>query len=396
MKKKALFVINSLDCGGAEKSLVSLLSLFDYEKYDVYLQMFNNKGMFLNLLPCEIIVLPEIDFYQFLKLNIAKQLLSFKPDYLISRLNLTIQLKYNNLNNHKLHEAQVFWQTCGQAVRKHQGHYDIAFAWGQGNPTHYVADKVEADIKLAWINADYESAGHNKAFDKKYYAKYNHIVSVSDNLLKKTKLVFPQFKDKMTCILDIQNYELANKMSKAKKIQPKRVGTRIVTTGRMVEIKNYVLAVEAANILKNDGYDFEWIFVGDGNDRPNVESKIKEYGLEKQVILAGEQSNPYPYIAGADIYVQTSKFEGYCLTLAEARMFNRPSVSTDFEIVYNQLVDGQNGLIVKMTPQAVANGIKRLITDKVLYSHIQENLKKEKKGNAEEIEKIYQLFNGEL
>ena len=35
MKKKILFVINSMGCGGAEKSLLSLLSLLDYDRYDV-------------------------------------------------------------------------------------------------------------------------------------------------------------------------------------------------------------------------------------------------------------------------------------------------------------------------------------------------------------------------
>lgn len=50
MKKKLLFVINSLGCGGAEKSLVSLLSLIDYDKYDIDLQMFQFGGMFESLL----------------------------------------------------------------------------------------------------------------------------------------------------------------------------------------------------------------------------------------------------------------------------------------------------------------------------------------------------------
>lgn len=60
MKKKILFVINSLGCGGAEKSLVSLLSLMDYQRYDVDLLMFNPGGMFMSLLPQAVHVLPSL------------------------------------------------------------------------------------------------------------------------------------------------------------------------------------------------------------------------------------------------------------------------------------------------------------------------------------------------
>ena len=54
MRKRVLFVINSMGCGGAEKSLLSLLSLLDYEKYYVTLQMFSGGGMFEELLPPEV------------------------------------------------------------------------------------------------------------------------------------------------------------------------------------------------------------------------------------------------------------------------------------------------------------------------------------------------------
>lgn len=93
----------------------------------------------------------------------------------------------------------------------------------------------------------------------------------------------------------------------------------------------------------------------------------------------------------ADIYVQTSKFEGYCLTLAEARMLNIPCVTTNFDVVYAQMIDGDNGLVVEMNAEAVADGIIRLATDQELYQHIKRFQEREKKGNVEEIEKFYAL-----
>ena len=92
--------------------------------------------------------------------------------------------------------------------------------------------------------------------------------------------------------------------------------------------------------------------------------------------------------------MQTSRFEGYCLTLTEARILNRPCVTTRFDVVYDQMVEGENGLVVDMTPEAVAEGILRLIQDHALYEHIQEYQRSEKKGNTEEIENLYALIDG--
>ena len=52
--KKILFMINSMCVGGAEKSLSSLLNLFDYQRYDVYLQMINRGSTFEKLLPPQV------------------------------------------------------------------------------------------------------------------------------------------------------------------------------------------------------------------------------------------------------------------------------------------------------------------------------------------------------
>ena len=88
MKKKILFVIDSLNCGGAEKSLISLLSLLDYNKYEVDLQLSKIEGMFLELLPKEVNVLPELYFYKFCELSILNQIKTFNYNYISSKTKL--------------------------------------------------------------------------------------------------------------------------------------------------------------------------------------------------------------------------------------------------------------------------------------------------------------------
>ena len=392
-KKKILFVINSLGCGGAEKSLVSLLPLIDYSKYEVDLQMFNPTGMFLELLPNEINILPKLDYYKFLNLNIYQKLKTLKIKYIISFLTTSISLRINNKKK-KFHDSEVFWKHSHKSISNSDIKYDIAIAWGQGNPTHYVAEKVQSDKKLAWINADYISTGHNMYFDKPFYDSYEKIVSVSNQLEKQLQKEFPKLKHKLTTVLDIQNSDLINKMSKLKTIDINKADKKlsIVTVGRMVQLKGYDLAVEAGKILKENNIDFEWYFVGDGPERESIKNKIKEYGLENNIFVLGAKSNPYPYIKSADIYVQPSLYEGYCLTLAEARILNKPIVTTNFDVVKEQITNEKNGLIVSINSNSIADGIKRLINDNDLRAQLVDNLKKEKKGNIEEMEKFYRLI----
>lgn len=390
MKKKILFVINSLGCGGAEKALLSLLTLIDREKYEIYLQIFARGGMFENLLPPEINILPPLDYTAFCNKSLAAQIFSFDIKRITARIKTVTELRKNAQQGHPLHDAQAYWKYSAKAYNTLPQQYDIAIAWGQGTPTHFVAQKTKAKKKFAWVNVNYEDAGHNKDFDRNIYAEYTGIVCVSNKLRDIFVNVYPEYSQKCSVILDIQNAALIAKMAQDECSLHKQ-GLTITTVGRLVRQKGYDIAAEAAYILKKRGFTFKWFIVG-GGDASLIEKDIATYDIGDCFILLGAKSNPYPYIAAADIYVQTSKYEGYCLTLAEARMLNIPCVTTAFDVVYEQMINGENGLVVDINAQAVADGIIRLTTDKELYEHIKCYLEHEKKGNVEEIEKVYSIL----
>lgn len=389
--KKVLFVINSLDCGGAEKSLLSLLSLIDYSKYNVSLQMFRRGGMFAALLPEQVVINPELDYVSFCKMSFLRQLVSFDARKIFARIRTRYLLKMNARNGQPLHDAQAYWKYARQGFSMLKDTYDVAIAWGQGSPTHFVAEKVQATKKFAWINADYASVGHNKDFDAPFYEKFDKIVCVSDQLQSLFAKVFPQYQEKLTVIFDINNPETIQVMSEAICALPKDDGFTLVTVGRLVPQKGYDIAAEAAMRLKQRGLRFHWYIIGGGNSAP-IEADIEKYQISDCFTLLGAKANPYPYMKAADIYVQTSRSEGYCLTLTEARILNIPCVTTKFDVVFAQMVDGKNGLVVEMNARAVADGIMRLAEDSALYAHIKEYQANEKKGNVEEIQRFYSLL----
>lgn len=391
MRKSILFVINSLGCGGAEKSLLSLLSLLDYDKYDVTLQMIRRRGMFEELLPPEVHVRKELDYTAFCSQSIAKQMLSFDFRRIAARVRTSLFLRQNRRAGQPLHDAQAYWKYSGTAFDPLPELYDVAVAWGQGTPTHFVAKKVRAKKKFAWVNADYENVGHDKDFDRRYYAAFTEIICVSNKLCLTLQKVFPEYAAKMTTIYDINNPATIFAMANQPCSLRNEGNLTLVTVGRLVPQKGYDIAAKAAWLLKKRGVRFHWYVVGGGDSAP-IEKDIVQYGIRDCFTLLGAKANPYPYMKAADIYVQTSKFEGYCLTLAEARMLNVPCVTTNFDVVYAQMIDGDNGLVVEMSAEAVVDGIIRLATDQELYQHIKGYQVQEKKGNVEEIEKFYDLL----
>jgi glycosyltransferase involved in cell wall biosynthesis len=130
--------------------------------------------------------------------------------------------------------------------------------------------------------------------------------------------------------------------------------------------------------------------------RQPIEEKISESGMQNNVILLGLKENPYPYMSKADVYVQASSFEGFGMTIAEAKILLRPVVSTNFDVVYDQITDRENGLIAEMTPENVASKILELIQNKELRSHIVSNLEQETNTTSvTEVEKFHALIGNE-
>ncbi|RKD23174.1 glycosyl transferase [Ammoniphilus oxalaticus] len=396
MKKNLLFVIDSLDCAGAEKSLVTLLSLIDYSEYSVDLRLFAHGYLLEELVPQEVNILKPLDYTQYANLSLVEalgnSLKKFNFSMLYSRINYSSKIRRGKYSNPQ--KARIFWQAVGHNIENNPKEYDIAIAYAQGVPTFYVAEKVKAKKKFAWVNVSYRLKDEDKIFQRKFYDEFNGIVAVSESTKEILTETFPYYSDKIDVIYDINNPEFIANMAKlGNGYDDGFDGLKILTIGRFNYQKGYDIALEACKKLKEQGIQFRWYVLGKGPMEEEIKASIEEKGLSDHFILLGIKSNPYPYIVNSDIYVQTSRFEGFGLAIAEARMLNVPIVTTRFDAVYSQMVEGKNGLVVDMNADAVCAGIEKLIENQQLREQIIEYLKVEKKGNVEEIEKFHQLIS---
>lgn len=350
-RKKIAFVIESLDCGGAEKSLVTLLQNLDYDQFDVDLFLLNRGGVFEQMVPDKVQI---------------KKLVSFAPERKLDTLLRRAKYFYLRRWGKKQHPAQQFWKAFHTGIPPHTAVYDVAISYSQGFCTYYVASKMQATKKYTWLNTDYIKAGYDAGFDAMYYQQYDKVIPVSEEGEATFKNAMEPFvKVETVVIKDISDKRVIVQQSREQvKEQFDKEELNIVTVCRLEPPKGLDLAVQACYLLQQKGYPVHWYLVGDGSERNKIVAEIKALGLGNSFTLLGFSDNPYPYMAQSDIYVQTSRYEGWGLTLIEATLLQKPIVTTNFPTAYNIIKEGVNGYIVPMDAVALADKIAYLADHK--------------------------------
>lgn len=395
MKKKILFIEEGLGMGGAEKSLLTILSLIDYSKYDVDLFLFKHTGSFMPLLPKKVNLLnKDEDFTIYNKnrksapINFLK-LCDFKKFF--HSLCYLVNAAFHNL---VLKKEYIGWNHVKNMFSSIDKEYDVAISFLEKKTIYFNVDKVKAKKRIGFIHIDYSQYPYDYKLDKKYFKYFNNIATVSDHCKEVLENIFPEYREKFCVIKNMISIDMINKMADEEVILKKHEDDIIiVTVGRLVEQKGIDNAILVCKELVDAGYPIRWYSVGKGGDKEKLEKMIEERNLKNNFILAGPQLNPYKYMKACDIYVQPSRFEGYGITVAEAKALRKPIVATNIPEFQEQILNKKTGLLVKSNEEMV-NAIEKIINNKELKNIFIENLKNDKNFvNKSELNKLYKLID---
>jgi glycosyltransferase involved in cell wall biosynthesis len=150
----------------------------------------------------------------------------------------------------------------------------------------------------------------------------------------------------------------------------------IVAAGRLAEVKNYPLLVEALSVLRQRTAARLFI-LGQGDQEPALRKLIEARGLGEVVHLCGFQGNPWKYIARADVFVLTSRYEGFGNVLVEAMACGVPVVATSSPGSRDIVNSGADGLLVERhEPAAVAAALDRVLSDAALRRRMSETARR--------------------
>lgn len=394
-RKKILFLIHTLQVGGAEKVLVDLVNNMNKEKFDITVMTIINTGAFRNKLSDDIKYKTILDI----------PILNKKND---KNGNEKSGNLLNNGNKIKKILAEIYRMTwrlinCSRIHKKYIGNeYDVEISFLEGIPTKIIAaSNNKKSKKIAWIHVDLLKERKSEKFfknlkeEKNAYEKFDNIVGVSkvvkDQFIKKFS-----YKDVDSVMVKYNPIDVNNIIEKSKeKIEDvKKNNITLCTVGRLTVQKGYDRLLEVANRLNEDKVKFDLWIIGVGPEEQMLMEYIKNNCLDN-VKLLGYKKNPYKYIRESDVFVCSSRAEGFSTVVSEAVILEKPVVAT--ECAGMKEILGENneyGMIIENSTEALYNGLYQMLTKKEILDNYKEKVKYKKQifGLSNAINEVEELL----
>lgn len=384
--KKILFSAFSLDVGGIETALLTLLKYL-VKDYDITLVLEKRQGVFLEDLPKDIKVITFTP--SSIKFSLIRKVVNFFKQ-------LSFKLKYKNKFD-----------------------FSADFAT-YSMPASFVA-RTASKNNAIWIHNNYMNFYDNdiqqyrKFFKSLKIQEFKKIVFVS-NLDKKVFVAqFPELTKLTTVCNNLIDYEkiykLANekipdedlekifgedypniKLNKSSKKEAEKQSKKetkvpiFINVGRHDEKQKQISRIlDATEKLNKNGFKFKVLLVGKGTNTKDYEQVIKEKKLDN-IIMLGAKKNPYPYFKISDCFLLSSQFEGYPVVFVESEILGLPIIATDVSDSKKD-IDGKFGQVVENSAKGVYRGMKNF-----LEKGIKTDKFDPEKFNEEIIEKVKKIM----
>ena len=395
--KDVLIASFDMEIGGVERSLISMLDSFDYKNNNVDLMLYSHTGDFMNLINKKVNLISENKKYSTFRKSIGEIFKEGQVALGISRLRAKtncnkIAEKYK-LNESSYVQMQLMWKYSIKYLPKLQKQYDMAisYLW----PHYFVAEKVNAKIKVAWIHTDYSKLDTDIELDLEMWDKYDYIFPVSEECKNSFLSKYPSLLNKVNVLENITAVNFIQKMAneEVKDFNTKKNEFSLLSVARFSPAKGIDNAVKALKVLHNRGLtNIKWNVVGYGGEEENIRKLIKDNNLEASFILLGKKTNPYPYMKKCDLYVQPSRYEGKAVTVVEAQILNKPVLITNYPTAKSQVKENYDGVICELSVEGIADGVEELFKNRMKLNALEENCKKTNYSNSYELEKLYSLY----
>ena len=300
MNKKIIFYIPSIEGGGVEKNLYSLIKYLPKKNNKIHIITANRKN---NKSKGIKYICPNSDYWN-------------KKNRTIKNI-ICIYLLIKN-----------FWSS--KAVI-------LSF---QSNITSIIISKFLGFKILIRLNTSLNKYVNN--IFKKIVFKFFY--SLSDVIIVNSKFFQKELKE-----LNLESeliYNLSHYEKKKKKLDffKKFKGLKILNIGRLTEQKDQLTLIKSLKILKEKDVNFRCCIIGRGSSKNNLKIEIAKLNLNKNVKLVGFKNKAEEYLSDSDIFVLSSKFEGLPNVLIESQKYGVPIISSNCPTGPNEiLMNGKLG-----------------------------------------------------
>ena len=355
-KIKLLFRHRSMEMGGVEKVMLSIVNNLNPEKFEITVCLNLNQGELRNEFP------PHIR-----KLYLAEGKEDFSKNIILQK----IQLYQRKKKLEKLRKNPEIIDK--QYLREY---YDIEIGMTYNDFESVLNSSNKNSKKIGWFHSEINVPGLKPLLPEilKQFPQFDVMVYCSQKIKDLLHIHHPDlhFPREKVIINAISLEEI--KVKAAEKIEPFSEKPSFVSVGRLHYRKGYHKLIEAHTKLIREGHDHQILIVGEGEHRQNLEKLIKENKVERTFILLGNKMNPYPYIKNADFFILPSESEAWPLVIAEALILQKPIIATDTGDVSMMIAPEKTGILIPYKVEEMYYSMKRFLTDKPLISEIKSNL----------------------
>lgn len=350
-KKRLLCFTSSLDGGGAEKHLLRLIASMDQTVFETSLAIARTGGAFEYLLPVDVPLYPlskgkykssTVRMAQAVK-PLRRLIQEIKPDILYSVMdyaNIVALMASKDLECAPVRVLSV-QNTPSQAYLR---------------PGNYMG---RIFVKMM----------------RSLYPQSDKIVALSQGVARDLLHVVPNISEQLQVIYNAGvDIELLQSLDESIEEELPSDKPLIVACGSLTEQKGFDYLLEAFATIQQILPACLWI-IGEGSKRAELEEKIRKLKLLDSVRLLGFKSNPYKYMAAAEVFVLSSLWEGFGNVVVEAMASGAAVVATDCPHGPGEIItDGVTGLLVPpANSSSLAQAVIRLLKDSELRNKLSQN-----------------------
>lgn len=386
--KNILFVVDDRKMGGVSILLEDILNNISLKNINIDLLILNNDGEMLSNLPESVNVIYGTSFFNVVNQSLKNLIRNKKIFPLLKKLYLVFLMK-SNLIGYKIKKER-------ENILNKKYDKEIAFKDGFCGLFVGYGDSKE---KIQWLHADYlkhDDLKNYRNLFKKIYNKFTTIVAISKPVGNNFNAIYGQ-KEKTISIYNYVNTKkiISRSLERTVSLSDKKIN--LISVGRFHPMKGYLRLIEVIKKLKEDDLfnDCHLTLIGDGPEYVKAKDLINEFKLNNEIELLGKITNPFPYVKEADLFIMSSVYEPFGLTVIEALVLGVPILSTKVATI-KEMLASDYGMIVDNSEEGLYNGLKQIITDCKLLNNYKKNLRTYKYDTDLIIEQINNLLSKEV
>lgn len=356
-KIKVLFRHRSMEMGGVEKVMLSVLNNLDQEKFEMTVCLSLNQGELRDEFPNHVRKVFLTDGKEdFSKNKFIQKFQLFKRKLLLEKLS----------KNPEIVDKEILKEN-----------YDIEIGMTYNDFELILNSSNKNSKKIGWFHSEINLPKLQPLVPKilEHFPQMDHIIYCSEKIQKIMHEVYPnlQYPAESVIINAIPIEEIKKKAEENISDLPKN--PVFVSIGRLHTRKGYHKLMDAHFQLLKDGFPHSVLIIGDGEELPNLLAQQKKLGVTETFVFAGNKMNPYPYLKNADFFIMPSESEAWPLVIAEALILQKPIIATKVGDVETMIKDRKTGYLIDYKTGEIYEAMKEFLTNESLVSEIKKNLK---------------------